>query len=47
MNFSDTYSLQYFQRMLKEYGMVRALREKGAKEGSTVIVDGMEFDFVE
>lgn len=46
-NLDDYDSLQYFHRMLRRKGMIRALRKAGAKEGDTVIIDEMEFDYVE
>ncbi len=47
VNFEDTVSLDYFQRMLREKGVIAALREKGAKDGSVVRIGEMEFDFVD
>ena len=46
-NFTDYESLQYLQRALIKSGIVAALREKGAKEGDTVIIDESQFDFVD
>ncbi len=47
VNFSSEDSINYFHRTLRKLGVIDALREKGAGEGSTVIIDDMEFDFVE
>ena len=47
VNFGDNESLNYFHRCLRKYGIVDALRAKGAKDGDTVILDDMEFDFTE
>jgi len=47
VNFEDSDSLKYFQRVLKEKGIIAALREKGAAEGSTIRIDDLEFDFIE
>jgi GTP-binding protein len=47
VNFGNEESLNYFHRSLRRLGIIDALREKGAKEGDTVIVSDMEFDFVE
>ena len=33
--------------MLEKQGIIAALREKGAKDGDTVIMAGFEFEFVE
>ncbi len=46
VNFSDEESLQYFQRALKNRGVIDALVEKGCKEGDTVRIGDLEFDFV-
>ena len=47
VNFDDIDSTNWFHRMLRKLGVIDALREKGAKEGSTVRIAEMEFDFVE
>ena len=47
VNFSDEESLNWFHRTLRRAGIIDALREAGAQEGSTVRIDDMEFDFVE
>ena len=47
VNFDDTESLNWFHRTLRRLGVIDALREKGAGEGSTVRIADMEFDFVE
>lgn len=47
VNFGDNESLNYFHRCLRKYGIVDVLREKGAKDGDTVILNDMEFDFTE
>ena len=46
VNFSDEESLQFFQRALKNRGVIDALVEKGIKEGDTVRIGDLEFDFV-
>ena len=43
----DWSSLQYFQRVLINSGIIAKLEEMGAKEGDTVSIEGFEFDFVE
>ncbi|GHU83676.1 hypothetical protein FACS189415_6450 [Bacteroidia bacterium] len=45
--FDDYEALRYFQQRLINTGIVAALRAKGAKEGDTVVMSGVEFDFVE
>ena len=47
VNFADQESLNYFHRTLRNRGVIDALREAGAKEGDTVAIGDMEFDFVE
>ena len=47
VNFDDEESMNWFHRTLKDRGVIDALREAGAAEGSTVRIDTMEFDFVE
>ncbi len=39
-------SMAYFQRTLKERGVFKALEEMGCKEGDTVVVGGVEFEYV-
>ncbi|MDD6213746.1 MAG: GTPase ObgE [Firmicutes bacterium] len=46
VNFDDSESLQFFQRSLKNRGVIDALIEKGIKEGDTVRIGDLEFDFV-
>ena len=47
VNFDDYESLQYFQRVLIQTGVIDALREAGIQEGDTVSIYEIEFDFVE
>ena len=47
VNFEDEESLNWFHRTLRKAGIIDALRQAGAQEGSTVRMDNMEFDFVE
>ncbi len=46
-NFTDYESTQYLQRALIKTGIIDALKEKGAKEGDTIIIDESQFDFIE
>lgn len=46
INFEDYESLQYFQRVLRDKGVIDALEKAGIKEGETVNMYGVEFDFV-
>ena len=47
VNFDDYESLQYFQRVLIQTGVIDALRDAGIQEGDTVSIYELEFDFVE
>ena len=47
VNMDDYDSFRYFQRVLNDKGVIKALRQNGAKDGDTVIVGDVEFDFVE
>ncbi|MGN0569386.1 MAG: GTPase ObgE [Candidatus Fimenecus sp.] len=42
----DYESLQYFQRVLQQRGIIDALIEKGITEGDTVSIYDLEFDYV-
>ena len=45
-NFDDYESMQYFQRALIKCGAIRMLEKAGIKEGDTVHMYGIEFEFV-
>ena len=45
-NFDDYESLQYFQRALKKSGVIDLLEQNGIKEGDSVCMYGVEFDYV-
>ncbi len=47
VNFEDEESMNWFHRTMRLSGMIDALRNAGAKEGSTVRMCDLEFDFVE
>ncbi len=42
----DYESLQYFERALRSSGIIKALEKAGIKEGDTVSVCGVEFDYI-
>ncbi|MBT3318800.1 MAG: GTPase ObgE [Clostridia bacterium] len=46
-NPDDPDSLRHFQKLLKDFGIIKTLRREGAKTGDTVCLEGMEFDFVD
>ncbi len=47
VNFEDEESMNWFHRTLRGRGVIDALRSAGAKEGDTVRIADMEFDFVD
>ncbi len=47
VNFDDQESLNWFHRTLRRQGVIDALRQAGAQEGSVVRIAEMEFDFIE
>lgn len=47
INFDDTDSLRYFERVLLRTGVDDALRKSGVHEGDTVSIYGIEFDYME
>ena len=46
VNFDDYESLSYFQTSLRKSGIVKALEQKGIKEGDTVRMNELEFEFM-
>ena len=44
---TDPDSMAYFQKILREKGVISRLKEMGIKEGDTVSIGDVEFDFVE
>jgi GTPase len=47
VNFDDEESLNWFHRTLRDRGVIEALRDAGAREGSTVVIDDMQFDYID
>lgn len=47
VNFDDYESLNYFQKVLINSGVIDALRAAGIEEGDTVSIYDLEFDFVD
>lgn len=45
INFNDYESMNYFQKVLKNAGVFEALEKKGIKDGDTVNIYGVEFDY--
>ncbi len=46
VDMDDYSSLQYFQTVLRNSGIIARLEEMGIEEGDTVNIFGFEFDFV-
>lgn len=47
VNLADDESFAYFQRQLRQKGVIDALKEAGIQEGDTVRVGDVEFDYVD
>ena len=47
VNLDDPDSFKYFQRQLREKGIIDALKAAGAGEGSVISMGDLEFDYVE
>ena len=45
-NFDDYESLQFFQKSLRNLGVIDVLEEKGIQEGDTVRLYEIEFEFM-
>lgn len=45
INFNDYESMAYFQKVLRNSGIIDALEEKGIKDGDTVSIYEVEFDY--
>ena len=43
----DYTSNAYFQRQIKEEGIIDALKEKGLQNGDTVILNGYEMEYTD
>ena len=43
----DYESLQYFERVLRQTGIIKELVKAGVQEGDTVVVYDFEFDYVD
>ncbi len=44
---NDPASMRHFEKLLEDFGIVKALRDYGVKDGETVRMNGEEFDFVD
>lgn len=46
-NFEDDHSVSYFQRRLRDLGVVETLKEMGTEEEDMIVICGVEFEFFE
>ena len=46
VNLEDEESLMYFQRVLRESGVIDRLEEMGIQEGDTVRILNFEFEYI-
>lgn len=44
---SDPDSMRHFQKLLEDFGIIKALRDAGVKHGEEVRMNGLEFDFID
>ena len=44
---NDADSMRHFQKLLVDFGIIKALKKEGAKSGDTVSLEGLEFDFMD
>ncbi|MEX1308737.1 MAG: Obg family GTPase CgtA [Eubacteriales bacterium] len=47
INPDDYASMQHFQKLLIDFGIIKALRKAGCKNGDAVVLNEVEFDFVD
>ena len=41
------HSFAYMQKVLKDRGIFKELRAKGAKNGTAIVIGGIEFEFMD
>ena len=46
INFADRDQVRYFQKVMKDSGVEDAMQKAGVKDGDTVDIYGLEFDYV-
>ena len=44
---NDADSMRHFQKLLVDFGIIKALKKAGAKTGDTVSLEGLEFDYMD
>ena len=43
----DMDSMAYMQKLLRDKGVIKKLREQGCKDGDVVVIGDIEFDFID
>ena len=46
IDFADRESLRFFQKVMRDSGVEKAMQDAGVKDGDTVDLYGLEFDYV-
>jgi GTP-binding protein len=46
-NPDDASSMRHFQKLLVDFGVIKALKKEGAQTGDTVSLEGLEFDYMD
>jgi len=44
---NDADAMRHFQKLLIDFGVIKALKKAGAKTGDTVCLEGLEFDYMD
>ena len=47
INFDDRESFMYFEKMIRDKGIIQKMRDAGIEDGDSVILYDLEFDFVD
>jgi GTP-binding protein len=47
INFDDRESFMYFEKMIRDKGIIQKMRDAGIQDGDSVILYDLEFDFVD
>jgi GTP-binding protein len=47
INFDDRESFMYFEKMIRDNGIIQKMRDAGIQDGDEVVLYDLEFDFVD
>ena len=47
INFDDRESFMYFEKMIRDKGIIQKMRDAGIQDGDSVVLYDLEFDFVD